>query len=255
MLRFVINLDRSPHRWESIHSQLQTLELSAERVSAVDKLQLESAYLQQIVPPISSSLKYYFPKEISRGEVACFLSHKKCWERLAQSSEDWALILEDDAILSPRAKQYFQCSDWIPDGVQIIQLFVIEAEWKCTVLPEKLMLPSGDCLLRPLVPHFGCVAYFISRKAAIRALALSSLLTAPVDEFLFNFKSPFCREFSAWRLNPACVLHTSEFTSDVQDRAGRFSWKNQLHPKRLFLSFLKKMTVVFLGKKVIFTFK
>ena len=36
MLRFVINLDRSPDRWLSINKQLTKLGINAERISAFD---------------------------------------------------------------------------------------------------------------------------------------------------------------------------------------------------------------------------
>ena len=37
-------------------------------------------------------------KHLKNGEIACFLSHQKVWEMIANSdNDDWVLVLEDDA--------------------------------------------------------------------------------------------------------------------------------------------------------------
>lgn len=46
------------------------------------------------------SLRYTYLRPLSRGEVGCFLSHKRLWEECLSSNEP-IIILEDDAILSP----------------------------------------------------------------------------------------------------------------------------------------------------------
>src|ERR1700712_919982 len=40
-----------------------------------------------------------WPSPTPRHDIACFISHRSAWQRLAESSEK-ALILEDDAVLS-----------------------------------------------------------------------------------------------------------------------------------------------------------
>ena len=34
--------------------------------------------------------------------VACFMSHVKCWESIADSSDDFGLVLEDDSLIVPK---------------------------------------------------------------------------------------------------------------------------------------------------------
>lgn len=75
MLRLIINLDRCPERWIAMQSQLNSVGLDALRVSAVDSRVRGS---KQEASPLNSLKKYYFPHELSMGEVCCYLSHKKC---------------------------------------------------------------------------------------------------------------------------------------------------------------------------------
>lgn len=79
MLRFVINLDRSPDRWLSINKQLTKLGINAERISAFDGNTLTHDEIKKLTPKLYS--KWEFPREISSGEIGCYLSHLECWKK------------------------------------------------------------------------------------------------------------------------------------------------------------------------------
>ena len=53
-----------------------------ERLSATDKKNI----------PIITNIR------LKTGEIACYMSHIRCWKKLINSDEDCMLILEDDAI-------------------------------------------------------------------------------------------------------------------------------------------------------------
>ena len=209
---------------------------------------------------MNSLQKYYFPRELTAGEICCYLSHKKCWEKLLESNEQWAAIFEDDAKFSSRVKDYVLSPDWIPSNLHIIQLHTYQERWHCLTLPSRIPLPEKSAsLFHVIQPSDGTCAYIIDRHAAQKALSLSESLAAPVDEFLFNFKSPFTQEFPVWRLNPACVFHDDEFQSIIGARhlssGQKYSLINHLHPKRLFLSAWKCYLKKFCCKDVVFTWK
>ena len=215
MLHLVINLDRSPDRWASVNAQLAAHGILAQRVPGIDGRRLESAFVRRITPSLSHFSKTEFPRELSLGEIGCFLSHRKCWERLVESQEEWALIMEDDIIFSKRAASYIRSPDWIPEGLGLVQIFLFGRTWKAKVEKERIALPGGDELLRPLKPYpVGCQAYFISRQVAAQALEQTLRLTMPVDEFLFSPMSRFARRHPVWRLNPA-VVTTAPFETTI----------------------------------------
>ena len=40
-----------------------------------------------------------YVKEVRPGEIGCTLSHQKCYRKLVESREKYALILEDDIVI------------------------------------------------------------------------------------------------------------------------------------------------------------
>lgn len=125
MLICVINLDRSVDRWKSVSGELQKVGVEAVRVAGVDGRKLSNEFVESIVPPLSDiSSRLEFPKELTKGEVGCFLSHRKCWQKLLESKEKWALILEDDIYISRRAKKYMTGEGWIPNDAGFVQLHI-----------------------------------------------------------------------------------------------------------------------------------
>lgn len=257
MLRFVINLDRALNRWNAIRKQLDALNISAQRISAVDA-KTETLPLDKIAR-LGHPSKYFFPRELTKGEIGCYLSHILCWKALLESDDDWAAILEDDALLSPRAKFLLSSPNWIPPNIHILQLHTYEKLWRCKTMPQYISLSDGSKIHNVIEPSFGTCCYLIDREAAKEALALSNLIASPIDEFLFNFKSPFVQQFQAMRLNPCCVFHNDNSPSTVGGK--RFSHKkayslrNHLSPKRLYLSAKKNILKRFFCVNTIFTWK
>lgn len=259
MLRLVINLDRSVDRWKCIESQFHSLGLDMHRVSAVDAKRgdISSAFLQNKVAALGSPEKYFYPRELGLPAIGCYLSHMECWKLLLQSNEQWAAIVEDDVLFSQLAKHFLSSSDWIPADTHILQLHTIEKQWRCRTLKKHIPISETHAIHYVIEQSFGTCCYLIDRKAAQVALSLSNLLSAPVDQFLFNFKSPFTQQFPAARLNPTCVLHNDSHPSTISgiqlQRDKAYSIRNHLSPKRLYLSAKKKFINNFLCEDTVFT--
>lgn len=201
MLRLVINLKRSVNRWNAMETQLNQLAIQAERVDAVDgRLLLPEEIAEK------TRLHYKLGRKMAPGEVGCFLSHRKCWEALLQSNEKYALVMEDDLLLSERSSKFMQSDLWIPEECHLIQLFVFRKQKSFLCEKKELDLGDGDKLWRPIFPTpVGAQAYIISREAAELALQHSQVMQLPSDEFLF-VESPVADRFPCYRLNHAVVM-------------------------------------------------
>ena len=115
MLRFLINLKDSKERLSRMQDILGRLDIDFERIEAVNGKAMDPAKVLEIQYPLNDL--YYrtrFTRLLSPGEVGCYLSHIACWKRLVNSNEQWALIMEDDIIVSSLAGQYMKSCDWIP---------------------------------------------------------------------------------------------------------------------------------------------
>lgn len=238
MLYLVINLDRSPDRLKHIKNQLNKLNLPHPfvRIQGVDGFKLSDEQITTITPsPNLGVSKLEFPRQLTKGEIGCFLSHRKCWQRLVESDNNWAIIMEDDILFSSRAEFYVSSTNWIPRKADLIQLSSILPQQSFKANRQKIFLPNGDALLELIKPTpIGAQAYLISKSSAQKALEMSSVITCPVDDFLFSYRSKFRQITRTYRLNPSiCIPSIFESTICAKRSFGKRSLKAKLHPAHL----------------------
>jgi glycosyl transferase family 25 len=223
MLRFVINLDSSTKRLESISARLNELGISFERMPAINGRQLSSETISELTYPHDHfESRVRFTRELTMGEVGCFLSHRKCWEKLIASDQQWALIIEDDVLISNSAPYFMQNSDWIPEGVELCQLSCLHEREPGRIREQTLPLENGSMLVSPIAPDpLGTQCYVISRKAAQTALNLSQKFMAPVDNFLFSHWFEMSQTYTIWRAAPTVVVPDDDIASDIGARLKR----------------------------------
>lgn len=122
-----------------------------------------------------------YPFRLSPGEVGCFLSHRRCWQRIVDSDWEYALIVEDDLALDP------------PQWAEALALIEAHADAESFIrLPAKRrevaavqLAQQGDCkLFLPKVIGLQTVAQVVGRAAAKGLLAATTILDRPVDTFL-----------------------------------------------------------------------
>lgn len=210
MLRFVINLDSSIDRWHSIEERLSSLNISVKRLSAVDGRQKSDSEIASILYPMEYEYRYLFPRLLSKAEVGCFLSHRKCWQKLVESDEDWALVMEDDLIISDRAQFYMKDLSWLPSDIKICQLSTHEINWRLWIKKETIKLSNNDEIIQPMDKAHGTQCYVISREAAVSALKYSERLLAPVDDFLFSPYFEMNKLYGTYRIQPTVVTQEQE---------------------------------------------
>lgn len=257
MLRLLINLDRSPDRLQIMKKELSTLKISFERIAAVDGALLSDEYIKSITPRQYSKEKLWFPYNLIKTEYACFLSHRKCWSKLIDSDQNFALIIEDDIKFSHDASQYIFSSDWIPTQAKLIQVHSPKEPQSFQVNSNKLNPNHGipGTLYEIIHPTpNGTPAYIISKEAAFKALELSSQIGGPVDEFLFSIKSPLRKYICPYKLNPGNGKPTDLASTILsQPRQRTKPYLCRLHPfsiwlklRSIYLKTLNPQTEIFL---------
>ena len=98
----IINLDRRSDRWEKIRQEFISKgynESDIERFNAVDGQTLTST------PELTAMFKNNTFKS-RKGVMGCYLSHFNLWKELANSTDEYYLICEDDIILETNFKRY-----------------------------------------------------------------------------------------------------------------------------------------------------
>ncbi|MGU9940092.1 glycosyltransferase family 25 protein [Empedobacter brevis] len=117
---YLINLDRADERLKLMENEFNKCEISYERISAIDAKTLN---------PSSYKVNNKYDRDLVPGEIGCYLSHVKTLEIFLNSDNEFAVIIEDDAILADDFKSAVEHSlsiyDRLPtkDQWDVLKLF------------------------------------------------------------------------------------------------------------------------------------
>lgn len=166
---WVINLDRRPDRWETSRNRLNKININPKRFKAVDAQ--DPVFMQ-----FYSNLPH--PRR-KNGEIACYLSHKKLWEHIYNLGIPYALIFEDDIIISPKiGRKDIQEALDKSTGFDIIFIGHCGA-YPSDLLPREYRFT--DVITTPANPQ--CLhAYIISRSAIENLLSQPDDFNKAIDE-------------------------------------------------------------------------
>ncbi len=129
MKTYLINLDRATDRASAMQMAFAAINLPFERVSAIDAESLTHA----------DRRTYCDNDALSNGTVCCFLSHRRCWQKLVESGEPFCAVFEDDAVFGKAAQAIFSSLDWLPASFDIIKL---ETYMRDTVVEKRALSKS-----------------------------------------------------------------------------------------------------------------
>lgn len=200
MKSYIINLDRSSERLKRMGRRFALLELDFERVPAVDGASLSPEDISEIYQPILNA------PALTKGEIGCFLSHRRCWTQIASGPDAFGCIFEDDVILSWRSSLFLGQETWIPIEADIIK---IETAYHRVWLDRVgISLPKGLRLNRLRDTHFASGGYILSRSAATHLLALTRRFSDAVDHLLFNPGCGVADGLTIYQMSPALCIQT-----------------------------------------------
>lgn len=235
MKSMVINLDRATDRFEHVERTFHGQGIDFIRISAVDAKCLAD---ETVAHWCSDGAR------LGPTELACFLSHRKCWQELIERDLPYAVIFEDDVLLSHEAGTILKTGDWIPAGADVIKL---ETNARATIVDKVAAGYIGKRGVKRLhAPHVNSVAYIVSKSGARKLLESSRRIDRPVDLFLFDEAG--LERVPTYQLVPALCLqpfvakrlkmdagHPDLSTSAVEDdRRSRRprGWKRMMHKLR-----------------------
>jgi len=233
MLVLLINLARRPDRLAFVRNQLDALEIAFERIDAIDGKAVNVGPGTDLISPV---------------ERACALSHRAAWTRFLETDESHCLILEDDVLISPQARWFIEDPPGFPKGAEILRL---ETRLQLSLLGSGRRCGPPGFKVHPLFSrHHGCAAYIITRAFAERALRDLTVFVEPVDEVLFEVKSPNYYPNVSYQVRPGVCLQAELYEpaqsaavskSDLEmDRRVRFP-RHEPGPRiKVQRSFLKK---------------
>ena len=208
---YVINLDRHTQRLARMRDLLRDVEF--ERIAALDAAGAGGHEHRHNLP-----LRF---EELTRFERACAASHAAAWQKLLESGDSHACILEDDVVLSPDFPAFMADAQWVPEGCDVVK---IETFAKKTMISRQLQPCRGRGLGHLYSTHLGAAGYVLSRQGARKMLAHAARPARPVDHLLFDVPT-IVEGLSVLQLDPALCMQLQkaphgqpegEFQSSVQ---------------------------------------
>jgi glycosyl transferase family 25 len=199
MLRcLVINLQRSTDRLAHIRSTFASLGASFERIDAVDGTQLS----EQTVARINAANRWIRP--MVRAEIGCLLSHRACWQNIANGTTPFAAIFEDDVHLSIAAAPLLSSLEWIPDSADLVKL---ETRGRAVVVSRKsLRATPAHRLVRLFSFHDGLAGYVLSQRCALWLHEQAEHCVAPADQMVMNPELGIFPRLQVWQLTPSVCI-------------------------------------------------
>ncbi|MEP2716139.1 glycosyltransferase family 25 protein [Pseudophaeobacter sp.] len=179
MHSLIIHMPGSSNRAANVEHLLFSLP-EAEVVEAVNGRAVATDHADILHPGDLHSPHYPF-SPLSPGEIGCFLSHRRCWQRIIDENWDYALIVEDDLALE---------ADVWADTLALVQKNAntksfIRLPAKPREVPARVIAQQGESrLFLPKVIGLQTVAQVVGREAAQLLLEATKQLDRPVDTFL-----------------------------------------------------------------------
>ncbi|MBY5994083.1 glycosyltransferase family 25 protein [Ferrimonas balearica] len=173
---FVINLDRSTDRWQRIERNLAEFGLDYQRVSAVEGATLSPQVLHQHYCPQLNQEQLH--RTLTPGEIACYLSHRKVWQRILDEDLPCALVLEDDVQLVPGGAEVVARLAQTAPHWDLVKVFVGPTAKR--VVARHPITPGFELTLTDKIPT-STAAQLVSNAGARKLLAMSERFGRPID--------------------------------------------------------------------------
>jgi glycosyl transferase family 25 len=149
--------------------------------------------------------------------MGCFLSHYTAWGKIAEGTEKFCAVFEDDIHVSNDLGKILNDSSWIPQNADIIRLETSTNRIRLTANP---VLNHMNRNLYGVKSTSWCAgAYIISRKTAQQLVDLPAVYHEPADVILYHFiESIIAKELNILQFNPALCTqdkHLAKSTNNV----------------------------------------
>lgn len=212
MKAFVINLERSAARRESIKKQLDAQGIEFEFVKAVDGATLTDEYLNQVCDYEELNKR---PHLMHKGMYGCILSHYHIYQRIVAENLPYALVMEDDIIVQPGLKAILAEIEPKIQSNEAILLFS-QNNFMPTVFSEQDVekLSGPYQISYPMVAWaFGSTAAYIITREAAEGMANWVLPLRDAPDAWYSFYRD--KAIHSLRCVTPFLMKPAGFTSDI----------------------------------------
>ncbi|MEP2470662.1 glycosyltransferase family 25 protein [Roseobacter sp.] len=207
---YIIHLQSATQRKENI-DLMRTKLPRASVVEAIDATTLDASTQRLHYKRFASWPPYPFAMRTS--EIACFLSHRKCWQIIADGDAPYALVLEDDVAFVPSVfDRALAKAEEMAAETCFIRLE------RCKNDPDETIQPH---IIKPKFAGHGMQTQLVGRETAKHLLRVTEVFDRPVDTIL---QMPWLSKQTLMEVVPSGIKEISDALggSTIATRKSRY---------------------------------
>jgi len=216
---FIIHLQRAKGRKAQVRDLIEKSPFAVEIIDAVDGKLLTQPAIDACYTD-ALGLEPAYPFGLNAGEIGCFQSHRRAWQKIVDQDLTAGLVFEDDVYIEPDIfNAALQAAKTWVDKHGFIQFQVRTVAPDCRQLEQ-----AGGCkLLRPVPSLLRCSAQLINNATARRLLDVTQSFDRPVDVVL--------QMHWITGVQPVCVVPAGVFDRTRETGGSTLSKKRPLMAK------------------------
>jgi len=203
---FLINLDRSTDRLELCREELQKYNIEFERVPAVYGKELTQQQIDSVYD--ENQNKKHYKKSLSLGEIGCYLSHIKCWQKVVDEKLDYAIILEDDFKLTESFGDFKSIFEHLTNWDYVRIAF---SSRNVPIVKRMPVTENYDLVHYAKVP-INMLGQAISLQGAQKLLNNTQKIFRPVD---VDIKHYWEKDIEILGITPPLIREQNNFASEI----------------------------------------
>ena len=174
----IIHLERSLERKPQVRKLKKYLPYRTKVVEAVDGSKADNDVSKSYIPRL---LRPHYPFSLRSAEVACFQSHRKCWQEIIDRGLETALIIEDDVDI---INGEFTAA--VKHAMKEIKMGdLIRFPMKPREKPRNTSVTRDNIsIFEPTLVGLGTQAQIVTNGAARRLLEKTERFDRPIDVYL-----------------------------------------------------------------------
>ena len=172
---YILNLARSAHRRTHMQNQLKACDVPYVFIEAVDGKSKQAVDFNAYNPRTLDITG----KALKATEVGAFISHVRAMKHAKKDGVDWAIVLEDDVVISDSFIEVVNC---LPDcnNFDLVRLYTRN---------QTLCSGHGDVVISPRNGYSnwgGALGYAINQGGIDKVLNTYAPIHLKIDNFLFG---------------------------------------------------------------------
>jgi glycosyl transferase family 25 len=203
-------LARSTKRLIQTTERLSAVNLTFKRIDAIDGNNL------------TDKQKYHYA--LSNGQIGCYLSHRKAWQKIVDEKLKYAIVLEDDFYIDESIHDAINNIEQLNEPWQLIKLAAYENRTRPIAYQHSLNNHQELVIHKKLMT--GCCATAISYEGAKQLLKATAQFGRPVD---CDLQHVWETQVNGFSLMPYPIMQDANIKSDIA------SCTNKTRIKKAFL--------------------